>query len=812
MKPGLLVMLSILSFSTFAQFYAVNNTPYYKQILKVDSNGSDIKEVSNFNFTDAYELSNPSLTEGTNGLLYGVATKAANGQYGCIYSYDPVNEWYKLVYKLQNGQGSGPENGLLLAANGKFYGTTKEGGNNNKGVLFSFDLSTNIYTVLHHFTAAEANGIKYKLIEPIPGMIYGNSTTGGTGHGSIYSYDIQNNLFQVRASLTFVQGSGFTGELTIASNTSCFGLTSGGGNNSMGTILEYNYSTNTLIKKLDFLSIVQQGGGTPAGPFTRGNGNILYGCFRDGGDGSIFKYSYSNNGLSKVLAFDTVTGSRPLGKITFSNSGKLYSSCEYTTNQTQLPVLFSFDTINKAYHTINMNPYARFNDLVHHITRHSNGKLYGTSGSIYGSQRLFGIVTSNDTLRYEMLYNSAIRGSGYMGKLCKGAGGYFYGVTSLGGYENKGLIYEFNQITKEVKPVFVFTDSLYPHNLSLVLHSNGKVYGAYKDHHNGTNRSKIYSIDASGNMQVELVDSALVIQCDGAMIEGASGSLLFPGYDDLSPTKLADRLVSFNPANNTLSYITGLPNITQLWQIFEADSGEIVYVAQSNLVYHQVNGGALNQAYNFANGNLSHGFMKEANTLYGVFGNNNNNLRTFLFTYNKNTNLPSTILSLDSNADFRNLAGNYAYNPVDAQYYFLAHHAQNVNLSRIGVAKYSTAVNGLTTTCNIATTDTLPQINHDAQLVWDGYTGAYQPPNPNAVANIKKENLLIYPNPCFDQFQINSSLNGIVKIYNGLGNLLLSQNKTSTRHNVNIASYPAGVYFVFIHSKDGNVCSKLLKY
>ena len=89
---------------------------------------------------------------------------------------------------------------LIQATDGKLYGTTLYYGANAQGVIYSFDLSTNIYTVLHNFNVMSGSPLVYKsqLIQANDGKLYGTieQLDSITSHfGSIYSFDIISNTY-----------------------------------------------------------------------------------------------------------------------------------------------------------------------------------------------------------------------------------------------------------------------------------------------------------------------------------------------------------------------------------------------------------------------------------------------------------------------------------------------------------------------------------------------------------------------------------------------------------------------------------------
>src|SRR6185369_7931329 len=96
-------------------------------------------------------IPNGSLVYANNGKLYGMTSNGGNDDLGVIFSYDPgTSTFTKLVDLDGRFKGSNPWGDLMQASNGKLYGMTSDGGNGtdeygSAGVLFSYDPVANVY-------------------------------------------------------------------------------------------------------------------------------------------------------------------------------------------------------------------------------------------------------------------------------------------------------------------------------------------------------------------------------------------------------------------------------------------------------------------------------------------------------------------------------------------------------------------------------------------------------------------------------------------------------------------------------------------
>jgi uncharacterized repeat protein (TIGR03803 family) len=129
------------------------------------------------------------------GTLYG--TTAEGGGTGClingktsgcgtIFSINAKTGAENVVYALpENADGNLSEPGSPVYSSGTVYAPTAYGGANGKGSVFSYNLATDSFTVLHSFGSG-MDGV-YANLELLyqGGLLYGTTTNGGGGtcHG-----------------------------------------------------------------------------------------------------------------------------------------------------------------------------------------------------------------------------------------------------------------------------------------------------------------------------------------------------------------------------------------------------------------------------------------------------------------------------------------------------------------------------------------------------------------------------------------------------------------------------------------------------
>jgi len=207
-----------------------------------------------------------TLVQDSNGLLYGMTSNKGVYNHGNIFSYNITNGNYTDVYDFDNyTDGDDPHGALIQASNGLLYGMTLFGGVNagsaGDGTIFSYNIATNNYTVLHDFGINTDGKKPYygNLLQVTDSLLYGLTEFGGdndtatNGDGIIFSY----NIFSGNYNILHNFGSGYDGKhpfasLIKASNGFLYGMTSTGGTDSDGVIFNYNISNGTETNLYSF--------------------------------------------------------------------------------------------------------------------------------------------------------------------------------------------------------------------------------------------------------------------------------------------------------------------------------------------------------------------------------------------------------------------------------------------------------------------------------------------------------------------------------------------------------------------------------
>ncbi|OFY36138.1 MAG: hypothetical protein A2W91_04960 [Bacteroidetes bacterium GWF2_38_335] len=398
--------------------------------------------------------------------FWGTTESGGAGQ-GVIFKTD-VNGNFKSVEHIFNGiSGSaGCYHSLCQSPNGKLYGLSIGGGTFNYGSIYEYNPISDTLIELFYFNGEETGKAPYgNLVMSDEGILYGMTCNGGSfDYGVIFKFDPINKVYTKIFDFNWSKGIHPYGSLFIAENGKLYGMTSAGGANNKGVLFEYDTYTEEYKIKVDFDGANK--GKTPYGSLIEFN-NKFYGLTKNGGIyncGVLFEYDYINNIFIRKVSFDNYTmGKHPYGSLMKSSDDKLYG-------------MTSLGGINNDGVLFQYNP-----------------------------------LTS--VFEKKVDFDAAITGYYPLGNLVEALNGSFYGMTSEGGVNNNGVLFEFNPIDNEISIMINFDETNLGNSPkgSLMEYSDGKLYGttlymgtlfAYDPITNNYIKKKTFSSSINGNSPV----------------------------------------------------------------------------------------------------------------------------------------------------------------------------------------------------------------------------------------------------------------------------------------------------------------------
>ncbi len=173
-----------------------------------------------------------------------------------------------------------------------FYGLTSSGGANGYGTIFTYYQGISPSSmVVYSFDSVNSGATPLgSLIQASDGNLYGLTLTGGVnGLGTIFQYNPTTNTFTKKQD--FGGSANPSSSFFQASDGNLYATTLNGGAGSLGSIIKYNITTNTVTDVHDFAGQPNDGG-TPSASFTENNG-ILYSTTNIGGANNLGTYIFN---------------------------------------------------------------------------------------------------------------------------------------------------------------------------------------------------------------------------------------------------------------------------------------------------------------------------------------------------------------------------------------------------------------------------------------------------------------------------------------------------------------------------------------
>src|ERR1035437_228051 len=211
--------------------------------------------------TDGY-YPNAGLVQATNGDLYGTTAYGPNCPgvgpgCGTVFKITPSGALTTLYsFCSQSGcpDGSDPEAGLVQAANGDFYGTTRVGGTNSGGTAFRITRGrtlTTLYSFCSQSGCTDGSSPQSALVQATNGDLYGTTGYGGNGYGTIFKITPSGELttlYSLCSQSACTDGEYLVAALVQDTNGTFYGTTSSGGANGDGTVFSMSVGLGPFVE------------------------------------------------------------------------------------------------------------------------------------------------------------------------------------------------------------------------------------------------------------------------------------------------------------------------------------------------------------------------------------------------------------------------------------------------------------------------------------------------------------------------------------------------------------------------------------
>lgn len=280
----------------------------------------------------------------SDGNFYGTTVQGGANSYGTIFRVDSagaLTTLYSFCRKTSCLDGYFPEAGLIQAANGNFYGTTSGGGTKGFGTVFEMTPKgklTTLYSFCNGTNQSNCGNFpQQNLIQASNGNFYGMTPLGGSnGWGTVFEVAPGGK----ETDLYHFEAGNPRGPLVQARNGSFWGMTLLGGQGSSGVVFQikagnltnvYNFCTqpNCVDGANPSAGLIQASdanfyGSTPAG----GVGETD--CF--GGCGTLFKITPAGT-FTSLHSFcsqaNCADGDGPYAGLLQATNGTFYGTAQF---------------------------------------------------------------------------------------------------------------------------------------------------------------------------------------------------------------------------------------------------------------------------------------------------------------------------------------------------------------------------------------------------------------------------------------------------------------------------------------------------
>jgi uncharacterized repeat protein (TIGR03803 family) len=430
-------------------------------VFAVNKDGSDFAVLHAFagGALDGADTWN-GLLRGSDGALYGATRAGGSAGQGIIFKLNSDGSGYELLHHFgAAGHGQQPWAGLLEGADGKLYGTARNGGAHNNGTVFRLNKDGSNYESLHHFNGGTDEGYRPEgtLIRATDGALYGTTRLGGRSNiGSIYKLQPDGSAFATLHNFSVCggDGNGTTSRLLAASDGYLYGTTLDGGAFEFGAIFKMRHDGSDY-RLLHSFRFDTNDGINPYEGLSEDAGGVLFGATRYGGGpadaGTIFKLNKDGSAYEVIHRFTAAasTGSLPAAGVIVASDGKLYGRT-LKGGTSDGATMFRLNRDGSNFEILHHSalsggdPFYAYTGLI----EGSDGRLYANSIGD-GDQGGGAVISLNkDGSDFRVLHHFSDTGTDGKwpeGGVIEASDGKIYGTTSAGGNFDSGALFRINK-------------------------------------------------------------------------------------------------------------------------------------------------------------------------------------------------------------------------------------------------------------------------------------------------------------------------------------------------------------------------------
>jgi len=330
------------------------------------------------------------------------------------------------------------------ARDGKYYGTTVEGGTSGLGTVFSVTASGTLTTV-YSFDGSVGQYPFGGLTLGSDGNLYGTTNRGGIGggnNGSVYKITTAGVITTLHTFANTGDGANPSSAPIQASDGNYYGTTSGVNvSTTVANSTIYKITSSGVFSTVHTLTPAE--GSNVSGSLVQGTDGALYGAASTGGNGFGTLFKVTTNGAFTLLHTfgNAPDGSSPNGSLVQATNGNFYGTT-FNGGTNGLGTIFQLRAAG-AVTILHSFVSADGNFPEAGLVQGTDDKLYGTTfqGGTGGGV-LFKITTAGAlTVLWDFTSNGSQFGSNPATSLIQATNGLLYGSTEN---PNGGVFYSFD--------------------------------------------------------------------------------------------------------------------------------------------------------------------------------------------------------------------------------------------------------------------------------------------------------------------------------------------------------------------------------